>query len=778
MKSARKLLGLLLAVCLSVTGCAGKGNGSETDSATGAGTTAGAKQPTTEPAGTAMGLTLEPTAFTTDRAAGEKLLALVSEMRVGSVQLSFLLSDLLAADGSVSEDAQNRYRPLTESLRASGVTELLVTVRGGYRADGNGDPFAFPYPDSDTGADAEYLQYMERYGANIADLARAYPAGTHWQTGGGYDSGSDIAHPEGTQGGFYPSERAAINTDLAAAAKQAFAAGGVTAKVVLGAFRVGTDSAGAVNFLRETYRYLASGDSPLGVRSPNDCFDALSWKPSLGWYNFDAEAFGAETERLMSLGREAGCTSPVYLTGVTFADYGSREYDEKQAAWLGDVMRVLSETAGSSCTVFYGSLTEGTENGHTGLFRLWEDGSLAAKEKAKAICRLCGGDADKLDQYKGEHVIYGDRTDGQNERNGIGFAIKGADERELDIARIMDLLEEMNVKCMRNWMNIRTLLTSPTTVNSTEVEKQKMWLAMLDARGVTKIIGMSQGAFWKGGNGDALAVPYRDMSEGSEYRAFLEQYRQSWKTLAETFPEIRYWEVGNETNNDPFLHPVDYTTRGTKFTADEKAMITVDMMYYAAQGVKEANPAATVIFPAMAPTNGFASMRSFLEKCYAYIESGNAPGGVDPDAYFDGMAWHMYYFRSSFTKENWLEGNNSIHDVMVAHGDAEKKVFLTEFGFSDGGNAEKDEAGAQAFRDIFSLADGMPYLDSLYPFRMIEDETAAEWGGTIEIYYGMFRVFDKTHFGAKAKAKALCEIYGGNAAGLDRYIGNNKVYPR
>ena len=255
MKSARKLLGLLLAVCLSVTGCAGKGNGGETDSATGAGTTAGAEQPPTEPAGTAMGLTLEPTAFTTDRAAGEKLLALVSEMRVGSVQLSFLISDLLAADGSVSEDAQNRYRPLTESLRASGVTELLVTVRGGYRADGNGDPFAFPYPDSDTGADAEYLQYMERYGEKIADLARAYPAVTHWQTGGGYDSGSDIAHPEGTQGGFYPSERAAINTDLAAAAKQAFAAGGVTAKVVLGAFRVGTDSAGAVNFLRAIPRW-------------------------------------------------------------------------------------------------------------------------------------------------------------------------------------------------------------------------------------------------------------------------------------------------------------------------------------------------------------------------------------------------------------------------------------------------------------------------------------------------------------------------------------------
>ena len=70
----------------------------------------------------------------------------------------------------------------------------------------------------------------------------------------------------------------------------------------------------------------------------------------------------------------------------------------------------------------------------------------------------------------------------------------------------------------------------------------------------------------------------------------------------------------------------------------------------------------------------------------------------------------------------------------------------------------------------------MPYLDSLYPFRVVEDSTAAEWGGTIEIYYGMFRVFDKEHFGAKEKAKAICEIYGGDLGKLDQFLGKNSVY--
>lgn len=777
MKLVQRLVGLCLAGCLLLAGCARGGEGTDTPEP-GTSRTTGDGMPQPAPAGVGIGLTLTPEDVERLGTQPEAALALVSEMRVETVHLSFLITDLIGQDGRVPARAKQVFQPLLSALRASGVSEILLTVRGGYWENGGDDRFAFPYPDSDTGENAEYLQYLKGYGAQLVALARAYPEVTHWQTGGGYDAGDDMAHPVGSSGKFYPAERAAINADLAAAAKQAFAASGVTAKVVLGAFTLGAEPAGAENFLRETCRYLASGESPLVVTGPGDGFDALSWKPAVSWYAFDADAFAAGTGRLLSVGRNAGCTAPVYLTGVTFPDFGSRSCDERQAAWLGELVQALSGTAELSCTVTFGSLLEETERAHSGLFRCWADGSLAAKEKAKALCRLCGGDADRLDQYKGDHVIYDNRTDGENERNGIGFAIKGADERGLDIARIMDLMEDMNVKSMRNWMNLSTLLTSPTTVNSTEVEKQKMWLAMLEARGVTKIVGMSQGAFWKGGNGDALAVPYRDLTDGSEYCAFLEQYRQSWKTLAGTFPEVRYWEVGNETNNDPFLHPVDYSTRGTKFTADEKAMITVDMMYYAARGVKEANPAATVIFPAMAPTNGFASMRAFLEKCYAYIESGDAPGGTDPDAYFDGMAWHMYYFRTAFTAENWLEGNNSIHDVMVAHGDAEKKVFLTEFGFSDGGSAEKDEAGAQAFREIFRLAEQMPYLDSLYPFRMIEDETAAEWGGTIEIYYGMFRVFDQTHFGAKAKARAICEIYGGDLSRLDRYIGKNSVYPR
>lgn len=776
---------LILAAVLTVCGCvapsvpAGTG---ETADRTEGGTETDAPDSPRIPVET-NGIALDLQDAVARGLSAEWAVSLMKEMNIGAVHLTFLVTDLLNADGSVREDAAALYRPWMAAIRQAGIAELLLTVRGGLWKDSPvTDLFAFPYPDPETGEDAPYDQYLRFYGEQIAGLAQAYPEVTLWQTGGGYDAGEDIAHPLRAQGGFYPSERAAINADLAYAAKLALAARGLESCVVLGAFTMGTDPNGAVNFLRETYRYLTSGESPLGDRTPAQCFDAVCWKPAVSWYSFDPDQFLSGNGRLTAVMRDAGdLSSPVLLTGFGFTDHGSRIYDGQQADWLEAIGQAARSLPDVRCALYPAELFETPDEntGYQGLFRVFDDGAaLGAKEKAVALCRVYGGNTDNLDKYKGDHVVYQNQTDGTNAVNGIGFAIKGADERGLDIARIMDLLQEMNVGCMRNWMNIRTLLTSPTTINSTEVEKQKQWIAMLNSRGITKIIGMSQGAFRTGSESDALAAPYRDVTAGSDYMQFLESYRQSWKTLAQTFPEIGYWEVGNETNNDPFLHPVDYTTRGTKFTAVEKAMITVDMMYYAAQGVKEANPDAVVIFPAMAPTNGFSSMQTFLERCYQYIESGNAPGGTDPDAYFDAMAWHMYYFRTSFTSENWLEGNNAVYQVMVDHGDAEKKVFLTEFGFSDGGSQEKDLEGAQAFREIFALLDRMPYIDSLYPFRAVEDETAAEWGGSIEIYYGMFRVFDTGHFGAKEKAKALCEIYGGNLSGLDRYIGDNSVYPR
>lgn len=365
--------------------------------------------------------------------------------------------------------------------------------------------------------------------------------------------------------------------------------------------------------------------------------------------------------------------------------------------------------------------------------------------------------------------------------NGICFAVPGAQSRGLDTDRLFDLVGAMNAGAFRNWMHATEILNGPTEVNKKQYERQKKYIAALRERGVTKIVGMSHYWFWPEGYdcSDHGAVPYWSSNPASDFRKWLEVYEQTWYTMASLFPEIDYWEIGNEFNMDSFLHPRNYYSTKTPFTLDEKAQIVTEMCFAASRAIHKANPDATVIFPGMAPEGGFTVMEKFLDLVYCGIESGEyGNGSTDPDDYFDAVAWHCYVFKK-FDIEKWVGYNNAVYAVMQKHGEGDKRVFLTEFGFSDGGKQAADaEQGGYLTQIYEACRTRMTYVDSIYPFRLIEDETAASWGGTIEIYYGMFRVFGLSEFGAKEKAKALCRCYGGDVESLDMYIGDNSVYPR
>ena len=366
--------------------------------------------------------------------------------------------------------------------------------------------------------------------------------------------------------------------------------------------------------------------------------------------------------------------------------------------------------------------------------------------------------------------------------NGICLGLTGAYSRKLNISHLTDLLGVMNVKAMRNWMHLTTNLTDPHTVKQSMIDRQKGWMEQLRAAGVSKIVGMSHYWFWPESvdltgldkNLARSAAPYRDTEEGSLYLEWLALYEQSWYTMAKAYPEITFWEVGNEVNMDLYLHPLSYEKRGTTFTMAEKAEIVTDMLYYASQGIHRANPEAVVIFPGLAPVTGFQCMADFLNRVYGNIESGAfGSGATDTNCYFQAVAWHGYVLQGEFDTDEWIAGNNLVYAVMADHGDGDKKVFLTEFGFSDGGSQETDAQQAAYFEQIYSRLSEMPYVDSIYPFRMLEDTNNTD---KTEVYYGMFRVFEEAYFGAKEKAKAICRLYGGDLSGLDRYIGSHSVY--
>ena len=390
----------------------------------------------------------------------------------------------------------------------------------------------------------------------------------------------------------------------------------------------------------------------------------------------------------------------------------------------------------------------------------------------------CGTETDETDAEVGIKPDWNNR-----ERNGICLVLPGA-KQNTDI--LIDTVGTMNVKCTRLWMHATALLDDPTTPNAAATERNRAWISSLREAGVTKIVGMSH--YWflpehltpQEGNPDLIhsSAPYPD-ADDPDYAEFLDLYEATWQTLAATYPEVGFWEVGNEVNFDLYLHPLDYESHGTKFTREEKAELTADLCYRASRGIHRANPEAIVIFPGMAPVDGFSSMATFLEQVYKTIEARDVG---DTNCYFQAVAWHGYFLKSEYSLDAWLDGNRSVYAVMERHGDGDKKVFLTEFGFSDGGDPETDARQAGWLAEIFGSLDRLPFVDSVYPFRLMDYRSSKNADPT-EIYYGMMCAFYdgngkviKTCIGAKEKGKTLCRLYGGDVEKLDRYLGGHKVY--
>ena len=118
--------------------------------------------------------------------------------------------------------------------------------------------------------------------------------------------------------------------------------------------------------------------------------------------------------------------------------------------------------------------------------------------------------------------------------------------------------------------------------------------------------------------------------------------------MVSLFPQVAQWEVGNEWNINAFLQPEGFLEgdMSKPFTPDEKLDIAVDMMYFAAKGVRRANPKARVVSfsPALGtpwlgsdlpdylpPMYGIAWT---LDKVYSRIKSGNF-WSDNTDDYFD-----------------------------------------------------------------------------------------------------------------------------------------------
>jgi hypothetical protein len=204
-------------------------------------------------------------------------------------------------------------------------------------------------------------------------------------------------------------------------------------------------------------------------------------------------------------------------------------------------------------------------------------------------------------------------------------------------------------------------------------------------------------------------------------------------------------EVWNEPNQDDFL-------KGSDPVGDYAALVKAT---YAP--VKAAAPGVPVIVGAVAHSDG-----DWLQKMW--------DKGVSSD-YYDGISIHPYNewrdpddpWQPQWKAYSFLSGVKWVHDLMVAHGDGDKGLWLTEFGFSTCHDGSQDcvssDQQAQYTKDSFRIAAGWSFVRGAYVYNLRNQDDTPD---RLSQYGLVNRDFSRKPAYA-ALSDALHTYYGPNA---------------
>jgi hypothetical protein len=269
-------------------------------------------------------------------------------------------------------------------------------------------------------------------------------------------------------------------------------------------------------------------------------------------------------------------------------------------------------------------------------------------------------------------------------------------------------------------------------------------------------------------NGSLTAPLY---GTDSAYEYWMNAVSAGFKAIAEEFPEVEIWEMGNEFNTDSYMHPYSYNqvTKDGGFDYMELININTDYMYFANKGIKEGNPKAVSLTPGYTSGGDIdrTDIEDMLEGVYENINSGNFPRTAqkttDSDDYFGGFAWHPYNFHGM--PDDFVEYNDGIYQVAIDNGDIGKKVYFTEMGWYDDDSSAKMDAQVSYIEELYDLCKNeMWYVECCLYFRFYNCDYDWSGGGAggPEKTFGVF--FEPTidqGFMPKNKAIKMQEIFGG-----------------
>lgn len=269
-------------------------------------------------------------------------------------------------------------------------------------------------------------------------------------------------------------------------------------------------------------------------------------------------------------------------------------------------------------------------------------------------------------------------------------------------------MEKFGVKIDRVMMAKSICLNSITQINENSCIVFKQAAQKLIDRGITPIgLDTDLGSMITGySSSDSFVVPVRDLTTGSPYMNFLNNYETSWYALALYLDNIHIWETGNEWNTgSPYMK---YPTR--EMSDYEKAAVATDLMYRSKKAIKRANPDAFVFSPGFAlqdyhgnPSN----LHIIVDQIYKNIKSGSWPSN-NPRDYFDGWAWHPYV---SDLNRDFVSRNNRVLAIIAANGDENIPIYFSEIG--------TPQPSANYVQSILSMSrDNIPSLWGIGWYRL------------------------------------------------------------
>jgi hypothetical protein len=197
---------------------------------------------------------------------------------------------------------------------------------------------------------------------------------------------------------------------------------------------------------------------------------------------------------------------------------------------------------------------------------------------------------------------------------------------------------------------------------------------------------------------------------------------------------ISHWQLWNEPNLPIF----------SGFTSSNGGRYA-ELLKAAYPAIKAVQPNSTVVAAGLSRKVGDDSPPAFLDQMY--------DAGVR--GFFDAAAAHPYVFPDGLSADpdNGWSDVGRLHDVMVAHGDGQMKIWLTEFGAptadpAAGGVSQAEQA--QQIRDVLAAAAATAYVGPtfIYSIRDIDTSNRADK----EMNYGALLTTD---FQPKAAATAL-----------------------